>query len=772
MKKKIINGLLFAVALVAATSSFVSCKDYNGDNYAELQEKYATLQDAFKAQVQAMQDYVLKTTFNETVGEINGKIDEINKETGYSAAELANKGTIKARLDEIESELDPNNPNSLAEQVHKNNQAILSLGDTLSHFVFMWGDDLASAYANAGKAKQIALSYDTDTAKINQAIKDAQDIADKAWNYVNQGMAVDKDGNPKENLQAWVKYFEDADDALADDIAALKQDVNNIFKLISQQVTGIEIQATENPLFGSFAYPIGVQSNILALYFGQFDTPVQFPAGDEGASKSEWVDPNSPAVLTSELKAIGAPFETYAPGIQMVEGAGNAGYLYLTVNPSDVTMVDKEFTLRTSDNQVSKVILSPLAASDKQLKWGYKRAGGNGFYVASAEIKKDDVKDVAMSFDMKSIASDVKTIVQTGISASNIAKIALDVRDAMKFDIPRLGVQAQWKDTLGWKNYVSKYELAAFSVKPLGYDFLYNTDFSPRIVKFANNLIDREKAFAQDLIKEIADVIKIQIGLPTTSGNVKVVGDKVYIVMPANSVTINGNATYTIGAGTLYTDVTAGIYIPAADYPINAVVSATNPNEIELDITSVFNAIKNGIEQSIAGIDDKASGLVNKYLNKIINVENKIFSKVISVAKNPNRFIQPALVARSEQLGYFYPSRTHLAPTKVKNGQKIMFYPTTLTGEVVAPAYKKYVAVTGAWKTDNADFSNIISMEDAKQYNTGVLNTVFEGTAYNIDTPFEFTVDAPAGTVLEFTFECLGYNGKVAGKKYYIAVYE
>jgi len=26
MKKKIINGLLFAVALVAATSSFVSCK--------------------------------------------------------------------------------------------------------------------------------------------------------------------------------------------------------------------------------------------------------------------------------------------------------------------------------------------------------------------------------------------------------------------------------------------------------------------------------------------------------------------------------------------------------------------------------------------------------------------------------------------------------------------------------------------------------------------------------------------------------------------------
>ena len=39
-------------------------------------------------------------------------------------------------------------------------------------------------------------------------------------------------------------------------------------------------------------------------------------------------------------------------------------------------------------------------------------------------------------------------------------------------------------------------------------------------------------------------------------------------------------------------------------------------------------------------------------------------------------------------------------------------------------------------------------------------------------TPFEYTIDAPAGTVLEFVYECLGYNGKVAGKKYYIEVSE
>ncbi len=746
MKKKIINGLLFAVVLVAATSSFVSCKDYDG--YNELNEKYLTLQDAFNKQVAAMNDYVLTSKYNQEVG------------ANYDV----NKGTIKARLDEIEDELDPSDPTSLAWQVHKNSEAIASLGDTLHQFVFMWGDDLKSALTNAGKAKQIALSYDTDTAKINQAIKNAQDIADKAWNYVNKGLAKDKDGNTKEDFQAWVKYFEDADAALAEDIASLKKDVNNILALVQQQVTGIEIQGTVNPIYGTFAYPVGVQSNILATYYGEFDKKVYFPAGD--LDDGVWAN-EVPAILNSELKEIGAPEESFEKGINMNENNGNAGWLYLTVNPSDVVMDGKEFTLRTSDNQVSKVVLSPLASCTDQLKWGFKRAAENspnGFYAATATIKKENVKDVALSFDMQSLKSQVKDIMNDWSSASpaDIAKLGLAVLNGMQANLPRLGVQAQWKDTLGWKNYVSKYDLAAFSAKPVGYDFLYNSDFSPSIVKLKNKIIAKEKAISQEVIKEIADAIKIQIGLPTTSGNVKVVGNNVYIVMPANSVNISGNANYTIPAGAF----AAGV--PATAYPIIATVSASNPDEIELDITSVFNAIKNGIEQSIAGIDDKAAGIVNKVLNKVINVENKVFGKVISVAQNPNRYIQPALIARSEQLGYFYPSRTHIAPTQIKKGTKIMFYPTTLTGEVVAPAFKKYVAVCGAW-----EINDMSKTKDAKAFNTGdVMNKVIDGNSYNMSTPFEYTIDAPAGTVLEIIYETLGYNGKVAGKKYYIEVFE
>ena len=687
--------------------------------------------------------------------EIEGEIGDINAQTGYSATELANKGTIKKRLEDIEKELDPNNPNSLAEQVHKNNEAILSLGDTLEHFVFMWGDDLKSAYANAGKAKQIALSYDTDTAKINQAIKDAQAVADKAWNYVNQGLAKDKDGNTKEDFQAWVKYFEDADAALAEDIAALKEAVENIQKLIQQQVTGIEIQATMNPVFGTFSSPVDIQTNILAAYYGESAVPVFFPAGD-GDDADSWVG-STPIVLSSELQAIGANPVQIPAGIIMNEAKGNAGTLYLTVNPSDVVMDGKEFTLRASDNSVSKVALSPLETSTEQLLWGYYRRAENspnGFYSAKATISKDVAKDVTLSFNMEAVTKDIEGIMQdwSNVTPADIAKVFMAVRDGMTGKVPRLGVQAQWKDANGWKNYVSKYELLAVSLKPVGYDFLSDMDFSPAIVKFQNKITAKEKAIATEVINKIAQMVAINLNIADfAGGNVEVTADgKVYIVVSSASLPLN----LTIPAGSELGN-TSDIHLTVTD-------------DNKLDITSVFTTVLNAINGELAKVNAASESAITKVLNKVIDVENKVFNKVVSAAKNPGRFIQPALIARSAQLGYFYPSRLFNAPTLVKRGTKVLFYPTTLTAEVVAPAYMKYVAVVGAWKS-----GDINQDRGAAQYNTGgVLNQPFYGSDYNADKPFEYTVDAPDGTVLEFVYEAVGYNGKVAGKKYYIEVYE
>lgn len=772
MKKKIINGLLFAVAMVAATSSFVSCKDYDADNYNELQAKYLSLQDAFNKQVAAMQDYVLTSRYN--------------AETGYSAAELEAKGTIKKRLDDLEKDTA-----SLAKRISDNNLAIkkaqaLAERDSarLHKLVAAWGKDLDYAI---GKAAEVLATVANDSTKWNETSETVKNrkaewdravqVADKAWAFVDN--TTTKDGKKIESLQDLVNAYEGADEALKEDIAALKQDVANVLKLIQQQVTGIEIQATYNPIFGTFSYPIGVQSNILGAYYGICGVKlVKFPAGDRTPAQiASWAT-QAPAITSDELDDIydGEYFVREENDTLMLEGAGNAGKLYLTVNPSDVDMTGKEFTLRASDNTVSKVALSKLKACTEQLKWGYNRAASaNGFYYATAEIKKESVNDVALSFNLKGMAKQIQSMMSdwSKTSASDIAKLALTIHDGMKTNVPRLGVQAQWKDTLGWKNYVSKYDVAAFSVKPLGFDFLLTKDedgkvvpmdFSQGIVKFKNKLTAKEKAVSAELINKIAKLVAFKLNLGAiTQENIEITPDgKIYVIVSSATKPL----TLTITAGSL-NDSPA---VPSVDKQLK--IEDNN----KINITPLFDEINKAIQTKLAEVQNEANGAVNKVLNKILDIENKIFGKAEAFASNVNRYVQPALIGKCNQFnGYFYPSRDYLAPTQIEKGKKIIFYPTTLTGEIVAPAFKKYVAISGVWKV-----SDINSTDGAKAANDAVnaaadkkyLNTVFDGAEFNIQNGFEINTGVlKAGYVYEFIYECLGYNGMVAGKKYYIEVY-
>ncbi len=751
MKKKIINGLLFAVALVAATSSFVSCKDYNGDNYAELQEKYLTLQAAFDKQVSAMKAYVLQSQYDSEVG------------TDYPTA----KGTIKKRLEDLETDLanqkDKNVENSLAWQIYQNNIAIATARGIADEALNRSKNDstylrsLLAGWDTGGKLGDMV----AEAAGLLTHMKNNKDAYDKAVENAQKAYDFIKDSKFN-NIKELETAYDGAVAKLNTRIDSLRDVVNELKEVMRAEVTGIEIQATYNPIFGTFSYPIGVQSNILAAYYGEFEKKVYFPAGD--LDDGVWANETA-AILNSELQEIGAPEEDFGPGIVMVEGPGNAGKLYLTVNPSNVNMAGKEFTLRSSDNKVSKVALSQLEVCTEQLKWGYNRAASaNGFYVATAEIKKEEANEVALSFNLKGMATEIKNIMSdwSSVNASDIAKLALTIHNGMKADVPRLGVQAQWKDDLGWKNYVSKYDVAAFSVKPLGYDFLYKMDFSGGIVKFHNKLTAKEKAFSQEIQNMIASALELPVG----STDIVKEGDKYYLVIKLNAgdfgqvdFTTLENAIQAATAGTAnpYTPSIGQVKLPTATSP-----AATTG--IKVEITTMFNTIQHGL--------DGVSGKIADVINKFINFQNKVFGKVEAVAKNPNRYIQPALIGKCNQLGYFYPSRIYLAPTQVQKGQKIEFRPTTLTAELVAPAYKKYVAVSGAWSVDDVNDTKPAVVKQLNDDNK-VLNTVFNGAEYNAENGFVFdTANIPAGTVVEFIYECLGYNGKVAGKKYYIEVYE
>ena len=745
MKKKIINGLLFAVALVAATSSFVSCKDYEGDNYAEFQEKYATLLEAYNAQVKAMQDYVLTARYNQEVGAnydvskgtVKDRLDNLEKDTAALADRIQKtKEILEQRLKDLEKDTA-----SLASRIQKNNEllgllsnSVTSMGDTLNHFVFMWGDNLADAYKNAGKAKEIALSYGADTAAINAAIKHAQEIADKAWDYVNKGQAVDKNGETKEDFQAWVKYFEAADNELADDIDDLNDELDEIKETLDAlleaymtKIDGVVVQEVRNPIFGTYAYPFGFETNILAAYYGGTQTKVYFPAGD-GKYAPLWVHPASPAVLTSELEDIEAPIteitannEKDADGeyILMDEGEGNAGQIAMTVNTNAANLEGKKFNLATFTGNISKFELSGLKPATEDLYFGHRAAASNGAWVMQAKISKANVKDVNFSLDMKGtgMKAAVEDLLKNFSSASKYDVIKLGLGFFQIIDNAKtlkLGLQTQYKDpVIGWTTSFYDADIAAMSIRPLGYDFLYNQDFSASVVKIKDKVTAKERAYE----KEIENLLKVQFGLPEGWD------------------------------GDIYVDANGRYWL-----------DINNDHAIDQTVDRDITAIITSIAQPIVEKTEAAQTKVHNVLDRLIARQNKIFDKVIAFASNPNRYIQPALLAANQDLGYFYPSRIWMAPTQVKAGVPIQLYPTTLTAEVVAPAYKKYVA--------------ILSGPTAKNYNTvsPYLNKVLDGTEFNINKPMTITLTEPG--LYEFVFECLGYNGKVAGKKYYIEVYE
>ena len=583
-------------------------------------------------------------------------------------------------------------------------------------------------------------------------------MADSAWNFVNKGK-VNVLGKDIENLQEMATLYDDAVADLHERIDSLCDEMDAIKNTLRKEVTGIEIQATINPIYGTFAYPFDVQSNVLAMYYGEIKSAGKtwyFPAAEKDKNWVYTYDDGIAPVLESELKAIKAPgfggdkAEVFHDGdIVMEDKVGNAGKLYLTVNPSNVNFDKAMFTLRNSKNEVSKVELSPLAESNDELLWGYRRSAANGFYETEAYISKNVVKDVALNFDFTQVKSEAKNIldnfgkVSTREAVVDVAKLGLAVMNAMQTKAPRLGVQYQWKDELtGWKNYVSKYELAAVSAKPLGFDALNVLDhqFDAKIVKIKNALTAKERAYK----KEIENYLSIQIGF---TGDIEKLADG-RIIMHINLTDGQmGSVDFTALENKIQS-------LDASYTPSIGVVNIPNgATTVDVDITTMFSAI--GQLQTKLG---DANTKIQNVLDRLISIQNRLFDKAAQLASTPSRYIQPALLASNTSLGYFYPSRTYFAPTQVKAGETIKLYPTTLTGEVVAPAYMKYVAIlAGPNATTN--------------YNDGVegLNAKLQGYKYNLHEPIQITLTEKG--VYEFIYQAVGYNGIVSGKKYYIEVY-
>ncbi len=581
MKKKFYNRFLMVAMLLATVGSYVSCKDYNEETYADMLGKNSELEKHVNEQVKVLEkqidvledakkiiednietldkDYVTKIEYAGFVADqktkhenLDTKISDINKaiedakkalQTNLDDSIIRVENTLNIKINTLQDYITDNitpdirdiktdiiSVNTLAQKAYD-----LAVGDSIRI------DELYVAYDSLktlSNNSELIARIDS----ICTELKEAADSAIYAKNLAETNLAVAKKytddeiekvietlrGNTNITLEGLEKAYQDADKVLKEElqgqIDSLKnniQDVidrvtkneqaideltgkfNKVDESLKQFVSGIILQRAENPVFGSFAFPANIQTNVLMAYYGYAGSyGVQFPT-----YYPRYYVRGAEALTPADLNMLGVSPETLAEDGDAI--VGNAGKVYVTVNPSNVNFEGQTLPIVNSLDEESGIKLTPLKYSDKKLTFGMStRAAVNGFYEAEATLAPEDINKVKMTFDLNvgEFKETVKDIINPldGINVSQVANTMFDVISQFNQNLDANALKASWTDSLGVsRNIYSNYNLATTAIKPLSYNFMADAHFT------AFPGFDKMRNVAGKLMDKMANKFKI-----------------------------------------------------------------------------------------------------------------------------------------------------------------------------------------------------------------------------------------------------------------------
>ena len=586
-------------------------------------------------------------------------------------------------------------------------------------------------------------------------------------------------------IEGRLDAIEDRLDVLETTVDKLKQDV------LKSMITGIIVQGTVSPVVGYLNTPFDLRSNMLAAYYGELTKSVKFP-----------VTTNTEDLVREEMKFTGRNYEvmggmpsqtTIPAGLLVRDADDNAGTLYLTINPNTVSFEGAILDMETSAGNASPIKLSPLEYTDDELQFGYTRSAANGFYKAKAQLPATQaaIDAAKMKIDYTTLENEAKDVIKNK-DKNSVLTFGAALMNSVKDVMPAYAVKASWTDTAGdgvEHNLFSEYSLATTAIKPLSYAFLKD---------FKANLPGEEKL--QDLLTRLFNKINITVdldmpdfssfsinfglidlsGLKNADGKILVhiqyvlkddAGNPIYVLTTDKAgkltwMNIGGQvAMYQDESGTWYN--ANGTVVTFQQVEINT----------DVDLTDLLTDIVNQVNTQWEDAQRQLTDMLNE-INKLNNVNDQInasintgkndvksqLSQLISRAYNklnsffskaPNAALQPVLVSKSGNNVRLL-SRSKASPTKVSGS--LTLYPTSFTLELLAPAYKKFVAVTDVWDAAG----NPAPAADGQAANGNNMLTVFEGTV-------PCTLNAgKAGYTYEISYSAVDYHGKVTTKRFYV----
>ena len=502
-------------------------------------------------------------------------------------------------------------------------------------------------------------------------------------------------------------------------LGLLQAEIEALAKKIDEKsatmVTGVILQETLDCVVGTINLP-GFNPAFLAAYVGENKTGVpELPISGPDYN----VDPDGNYLKASELPTDEDMFVgNSGKNSYLINGTGNAGTLYFTINPRKVDPSLLQFDLINSKGEESPIKLSEVQKSEHLITFAIGKHG-NGLtradddadpvlvaptgenvqneetylYEAKATCDLDGIEKIHFdwtkfgynnSWDAGSAllginqGADAEAQNMYGrfqylaqqIKAKNVKnvlegsiKILQDFYNGVyqqRENLQKQALRVSWDD--GDNNAVSGFDITTVTINPLNYKQMILAD---QLLSGAKWNVTGLNA----IVTKIVSAVKSKLPNITAIGNI-------------NIVSANGNKylavynTATVGAA----DEIARIEIQSD--LIDPIQNALQPivNQVN-SILQPYNSLKNATG---AGIMTR----VNNYLNKVS-------AKLMDELDNAPcwKLTEPTLLFESKEgINRMYPFTDADGSMKFAAG-KYTFIMTSLTEEYIVPVYRKYIAL-------------------------------------------------------------------------------
>ena len=519
--------------------------------------------------------------------------------------------------------------------------------------------------------------------------------------------------------------------------------------LLEQKLDGITVNATENPVTGYWnASFTGLNLKLASSFYG---------VAAEG--NKDW-----------DVKAN-----------QVLGKGGNAGYLYVSLNPTEIDPSLVKVELVNSQGEPAKGFkLGDIDNTDKVLTFGTKAAtvSANGFY--QVPVIASDPQNDGVEFDKGALAAAAKNALnELRNPKSNDLDLSL-IASALYKNIPVLtayGVKAEYylynpdtknlelKKTV--KHAVSDYDIAAFAVKPVSFNFLKDNATLDKLSDWAVENF-RLPSLSSKLDKVI-DALNVEISYD------KADEFYTYSVITPNGLFCqqDGNDVVIYGQGT---DLNNGQLIDGELYRIkNATVEKKfiSTGGSAAEFVFVIKTKDSTIADLLASANKQIAGKLQPIKNVLSNVNakwenviakvNPLLQKVSSKIGSANKLLQPTIlyVDQNGNPNALSTIGGRLATRFVGTGDSTAttLYATSWTAELLAPAYKKSISVE-AVKDENKEDGAEVTLTDSTTSAAKPFNGSINKVIFNAKKSGEYIIH----------YKAIDYSGVEVEKTFYVNV--